>query len=121
MTDQLQMSRVSRSKEEARSSYDRLSRCYDLLAGPSEKRLVQIGLRKLDAHPGEKALEIGFGTGHAILALARAAGEAGKVYGIDISRGMLDVAQAKVEQARSSQSRAEVCRRCQPPFRSAVL
>ncbi len=102
MTDHLEMSRVSRSREEARSSYDRLSRYYDLLAGASEKRLVQTGLRKLDARPGETVLEIGFGTGRALLAVARAVGEAGKVYGIDISRGMLDVAQARVEQAQLS-------------------
>lgn len=102
MTNQLETSRVSRVREEARSSYDRLSRWYDMLAGPSEKRLGHAGLQKLDARPGETVLEIGFGTGHALVALARSVGESGKVYGIDISQGMLNVSRRRLEQARIS-------------------
>lgn len=50
----------------------------------------------LDVKPGETVLEIGYGTGHAVVAMARAVG-AGKVYGIDISEGMYRVAQVAVE------------------------
>lgn len=44
-------------------------------------------------------LEIGCGTGHAMLALAELVGESGRVFGIDISEGMLAVARARVAQA----------------------
>ena len=97
--DEVQVSRVTRSKEQAKASYDRLSTWYDVLAGRSERKHREAGLRKLDAREGETILEIGFGTGHAILALARAVGSSGKVYGVDISEGMLDRALSRVKEA----------------------
>lgn len=96
------ISRVNRSKEQAKSSYDKMSRWYDALAGSSEKSFVDVGLDKLCTQEGEIVLEIGFGTGHGILSLARSVGDSGKVYGIDISEGMLNVAQARVRGARLS-------------------
>jgi hypothetical protein len=44
-----EMSRVTRSKAIAKASYDRMSRWYDLIAGSSERRFVEVGLRQLDA------------------------------------------------------------------------
>ncbi len=76
-----------------------MSRWYDALAGSSEKRLVHLGLQKLAASEGNAVLEIGFGTGHAILALAAAVGDAGKVYGIDISEGMRNITQVRINRA----------------------
>jgi ubiquinone/menaquinone biosynthesis C-methylase UbiE len=96
MMDISPISRVTRSKEAAKSTYDRLSRWYDVLAGSSEKRFTDSGLQKLAVKDGETVLEIGFGTGHAILALAAAVGNVGKVYGIDISEGMCNITQEKV-------------------------
>jgi len=93
------ISRVTRSKAEAKDSYDRLSRWYDLLAGRSERKHREAGLEKLGVKPGETVLEIGFGTGHALLALARAVGDSGRVYGLDISEGMRDLALARLEEA----------------------
>jgi demethylmenaquinone methyltransferase/2-methoxy-6-polyprenyl-1,4-benzoquinol methylase len=93
------VSRVVRSKGKARANYNRLSRWYDIVAGSTEKKYRDIGLQKLNARPGEKILEIGFGTGHCILALARAVGETGEVCGIDLSNGMLAVTQARLERA----------------------
>ena len=53
------VSRVERSKEDARSSYNHLSRWYDALSGSSEKKFRDQGLEKLSAHSGERILEIG--------------------------------------------------------------
>ena len=93
------ISRVLRSKEEARSSYNKLSRWYDLVSGSSEKKYRDIGLQKLAARPGERILEIGFGTGHCILSLAEAVGDSGHVCGIDLSDGMLAIARDRLERA----------------------
>lgn len=90
-----EISRVTRPKTAAKTSYDKMSRWYDMIAG-SEKKYRDIGLQMLNAQPGERLLEIGFGTGHALVALAQAAGAEGHVYGIDISQGMLNVARERV-------------------------
>jgi ubiquinone/menaquinone biosynthesis C-methylase UbiE len=98
-TPQQEISRVTRSKKEARTSYDRMSRWYDMLAGSSELKYEQIGLQNLRIQKGENVLEIGFGTGQCIPSLAKSVGDSGTVYGIDISAGMLDVALKRVRKA----------------------
>ncbi|MBM3123475.1 MAG: methyltransferase domain-containing protein [Chloroflexi bacterium] len=87
-----EISRVTPSKTAAQAAYDRMSRWYDWLAAGAERRLTSLGLHKLDVQKGEKVLEIGCGTGHALVELAKAAGEPGLVCGIDISQGMINVA-----------------------------
>jgi ubiquinone/menaquinone biosynthesis C-methylase UbiE len=94
--DDEEISRVRRSKEDARNFYDRISRWYDTIEGTWTRKARIAGLQKLGAAEGEKVLEIGFGTGHSVLALARSVGGSGKVYGIDISPRMLDNTLAKV-------------------------
>jgi ubiquinone/menaquinone biosynthesis C-methylase UbiE len=91
-----EITRVARSKDSARVSYDRMSKWYDLLAGSSERKFTEVGLQKLDVKAGEKILEIGFGTGHSLLALARRVGTTGKAYGIDLSEGMSQVASERL-------------------------
>jgi ubiquinone/menaquinone biosynthesis C-methylase UbiE len=94
-----QFDRVERSHEQARASYNRISRFYDLIAGWSEKKGREAGLARLAAGEGEQVLEIGFGTGLALTALARAVGETGRVCGLDISEEMVSIARARLERA----------------------
>ena len=90
--------RVIRSKKEARTSYDRLSRWYDLLTR-SEKKITRTGLQYLEPHPGERILEAGFGTGQALIELGRAISPGGKAVGVDISEGMRQVARKRIVKA----------------------
>jgi demethylmenaquinone methyltransferase/2-methoxy-6-polyprenyl-1,4-benzoquinol methylase len=97
-----EISRVTRSKEEAKASYDQMSKWYDILAHP-ERRYGYAGLQKLSAEEGEMVLEIGFGTGHYILALAQSVGNSGRVYGVDISEGMFNITRSRVREAGLSE------------------
>ena len=87
------------ARARTRANYDRLSRFYDAISGAFEKGPKDLGLTMLAVHEGERVLEIGFGTGYALLHLARAVGETGRVYGIELSDGMRRVTFAKVERA----------------------
>jgi ubiquinone/menaquinone biosynthesis C-methylase UbiE len=80
-----------------RINYDRISKFYDLFAGTGERKVTNLGLRMVSAQVGERVLEIGFGTGHSLLTMATAVGISGKVYGIDISKGMLAVTQNRLK------------------------
>jgi ubiquinone/menaquinone biosynthesis C-methylase UbiE len=93
------ISRVRRSREQARKTYDRISGWYDALEGNWEKRAREIGLSAISAREGETVLEIGFGTGHSLVSLARAVGGRGRVYGIDLSPRMLAIARRRVQKA----------------------
>jgi ubiquinone/menaquinone biosynthesis C-methylase UbiE len=90
--------RVTRSKNVAKDSYDRLSKWYDFIAGTSEWKFVQIGLELLQASRGETILDIGFGTGKGICSIAKSVGETGQVYGIDLSEGMFQIATTRLDQ-----------------------
>jgi len=86
-----------------------MSRWYDLLTGLAEKKYKEMGLSKLNVKAGENVLEIGFGTGQCIKSLGQSAGDSGKVYGIDLSEGMINVAQAKISKAGLSGSVELMC------------
>jgi demethylmenaquinone methyltransferase/2-methoxy-6-polyprenyl-1,4-benzoquinol methylase len=79
--------------------YDRISRAYDLIADSSEHAARDLGIRALGVCRGQRALEIGCGTGHGLISLADAVGPTGVVYGVDISPGMMAVAHLRVRSA----------------------
>lgn len=99
---QAPISRVPRTRDQARRYYDRLSSIYDWLAG-SEWKYTRQAVNLLALQPGERSLEIGFGTGRALVEMAQAAGQSGCTHGTDISRGMLAVARDKLKGSGVSQ------------------
>ena len=90
------ISRVTRSKNDAQLFYSRISRLYDFSEGFFERKYIQFGLEKLSVKEGNVVLEIGVGTGKSFIEFAKLVGDSGKVYGVDISEGMLDFARMKL-------------------------
>jgi demethylmenaquinone methyltransferase/2-methoxy-6-polyprenyl-1,4-benzoquinol methylase len=102
------------------ASYNRLSRWYDALAGSSERQLMEVGLEQLAPQAGERMLEIGFGTGHGLAALARGVGESGQVSGIDLSPGMAAATQKRLRQVGpASNVYLQIADGLQLPYRAA--
>ena len=91
MVNQLELNEY---KQGVADSYDRRSQTYD-----NSEWHVQICRRLLEYSQvvaGQTVLDIGTGTGHLAIAAAQIVGDQGQVIGIDISAGMLDQAQSKV-------------------------
>jgi len=86
--------------ESNRHFYDRIASAYDLIADANERAARRAGVQALGLKPGEAVLELGFGTGNEILDLVGLVGPTGKVAGIDISTGMLGVANRKLAEAK---------------------
>lgn len=97
--DSHKISRVHRSKEEAKKTYDRISTVYNWLGGIFERRPTEKALSYLKVESGEMVLEIGFGTGYCFQQIALAVGNTGKAYGIDVSEGMLQVTRKRLQKA----------------------
>ena len=89
-----EFSRVNRPVEKAGVFYTRLAPWYDLLAS-SEKRFIRGGLELLDPRPGQRILEIGFGTGYAQERIIPNL-ENGFSAAVDLSPGMAYQAQKKL-------------------------
>ena len=89
--------RVLQTREETKAFYNKIARVYDLLAEHSEAPVRKAGIEMLHVRQGQHILEIGFGTGHSLIELARSAGPSGKVFGIDLSDKMVEIAQKLVE------------------------
>lgn len=96
--------------------YDRIAGSYDAIAHSSERQATEEGLAALAVGEGDRVLEIGFGTGHALVALGKAVGETGKVYGVDVSEGMRDVAAKRLEKEGLA-ARVELDVGAVPPLR----
>jgi ubiquinone/menaquinone biosynthesis C-methylase UbiE len=91
-----QISRVTRSKLDAQEFYTGISRFYDFSEGSFERKYIQNGVETLSARDRDIVLEIGVGTGGSVIEFARLVGESGKVVGVDIAMGMLDVTRKKL-------------------------
>ncbi len=108
MVGQTSISPVSRSKEDARVFYDRISGAYDWVGGFFERKPAVRALDQLGLRSGQRVLEIGFGTGYCLQQIASRVGSNGAVCGLDISGGM--IRQARERLAKNSLSgRAGLC------------
>jgi ubiquinone/menaquinone biosynthesis C-methylase UbiE len=90
------VARVTRGRDAARRTYDRLSRWYDVVEGHWERHAQGLTLDALAVREGEAVLEVGFGTGHVLRQLAHAAGPEGAVVGIDLAPGMIRVTRSRL-------------------------
>ena len=115
----LASSRVTRTKKEARLSYNRMSRWYDLFAGTSERKFMDFGIAQLHPQPGEQILEIGCGTGHGLLSLSKSVGSSGRIFGLDISEGMLAQSSIRIKKSEFPNSISlQLGDGCQLPYNS---
>ncbi len=87
---------VPNTRWQTRNLYDRISRLYDLLAGPFENRYKVMALEMVGLCPGERVLEVGSGTGWALERIAQQVGRQGRVFGLDLSSGMLRTARNRL-------------------------
>lgn len=90
-------------------NYDRLSRWYDLLSSSSERKSRQAAVALLNVRLGEYILEIGPGTGEALIALGYAVGPSGLASGMELSSGMLRQARARIAKSRQTGSIRLIC------------
>lgn len=90
---------VSRTKEEAKRFYDRISGVYDCFTRAFERKHAERTLECLSINKGEVVLEIGFGSGHCLKRITESVGPKGKTYGIDISTGMMEISKKRLEKA----------------------
>ncbi len=96
-TNYLNILPVTRSRKEAREAYDKISKFYDCTEGIFEKKYINMALEQLYIKEGEVVLEIGFGTGNALIKIAEYVGRSGFVYGIDISPKMVEITNRKIK------------------------
>ncbi len=83
-------------KQQIAAIYSQRSHKYDE-EGDLHPRWVRRLVEYAELRKGERILDIATGTGLVALAAAQLVGESGRVVGIDISTGMLEVAKRKIE------------------------
>ena len=107
--EQEQILPVQRTKAQARQNYDRISRFYDCFAGPFEKRYTDLALDALDIKKDAAVLEIGCGTGRCLQQIAESVGKTGRIHGVDISAGMLEISRKRLAKEGLLDRAALVC------------
>ncbi|RKZ34966.1 2-heptaprenyl-1,4-naphthoquinone methyltransferase [bacterium] len=90
------------SKKDIRRRYNKISKWYDFFANWGEQKGRRIGLEMLNVKDGEQILEIGFGTGHLLVQLAKSSNKSGNIYGIDISDKMCQIAMERIRKEKLS-------------------
>lgn len=87
----------------SRDYYNRRARIYDwsnklasLLRGVSGTRERHKAVRRLNLQPGSRVIEVSVGTGTNLPLIARKLDKGGRMVGLDISPGMLDVCERKL-------------------------
>lgn len=76
--------------------------------GVFTRKYAEMALQRQSIVEGGTVLEIGFGTGYCLKLIAELVGQTGRVYGIDISSGMIEIAKRKLEKA-GLVNRVELC------------
>jgi demethylmenaquinone methyltransferase/2-methoxy-6-polyprenyl-1,4-benzoquinol methylase len=88
------------SKQHVHAVFESIAPKYDLmndvLSFRRHKSWRKFAMRKMDVRPGQTGIDLCCGTGDWTIALAQAS-SSGRIIGLDFSRGMLDVGEAKVE------------------------
>jgi ubiquinone/menaquinone biosynthesis C-methylase UbiE len=83
------------STRAVRRRYDRLAEVYDRRWASYLEASVRETLRRVDLHDGETILDVGCGTGALLEAILTRAGPV-RLVGVDLSRGMLEIARHKL-------------------------
>lgn len=88
---------VKADAEDVMRIYGESSEFYRYIEEFFEKNVREKGIELLNPHPGEKILEIGFGTGCSLKQIVKSIGEKGRVYGIDLTREMICKTKNRIE------------------------
>ena len=91
-----QKKEILRVKGNIKEIYTKFSKIYSPIEERFERKLKK-SLELLDIQEGEVVLEIGFGTGCSLVEIARSVGEKEKVYGLDVTFKMVELAKKRVE------------------------
>ena len=106
------MHKMKESK--TRPTYDMWSRVYDMTFGPVVKKRQRRAISELRLKPGQRVLDLGVGTGVSLQFYP----ENVKVVGMDLSAGMLDKAQMKVDEEGYDHIKLVQADAMMPPFKA---
>ena len=115
------IARVDRRPAAARDWYDRLSRWYDLVADPFEAPARAAGLDLLAPEAGERILDVGCGTGSALVRMARDVAPDGTAIGLNVADGMCHTSQRELETAGSDSGTVIAGDATLAPFRNGAF